>query len=426
MFRSAGIPATLILVFASCALARPVSGAAEAPSGAHALPGSFAKVDHALEGTAEGLVALRRDLHQHPELPGEEARTAGLVAKRMRALGLKVRTGVGGHGVVAVLRGARPGPVVAIRADMDAFASTEPDPVAFRSMTPGVRHGCGHDVHTAVAVGVATGLAAIRGELPGTIVFIFQPAEENAAGARAMLADSVLADPRPQAIFAFHTAPLNVGQIGSQPGTLLAGRDMVVVSLGGHGDLQGAARKVSGIIRGLTSIAPEQAFQPLTEDFVLVSAVQSAPDPKSGRWVVTAFVTTASDSLRAEARRTLDRGLAGLQLADVSSDLDYRQRTIAGVINDPDLEGRSRAPIRAVVGNSGLVPTQGVYPAFSEDFGFFEDEAPGVMFWLGVSNPEKGTVGIPHSPAYVADDGAILVGARTMAAVLLDYLESAD
>lgn len=425
MFRSAGKLAMLILVSASFTLLQPGSVAADTPSAAYTLPGSFAKVDHALQGAADDLVALRHDIHRHPEISGQEARTAELVAKRLRALGLEVRTGVGGYGIVAVLRGAHPGRVVALRADMDAFASTDSDPVEFRSQTPGVRHGCGHDVHTAVAVGTATGLAAVRGELPGTVVFIFQPAEENAAGARAMLADGALADPRPQAIFAYHTAPLNVGQIGSQPGILLAGRDALAVRLGGTGDLRGAAREVSDILRGLTSIAPEQAVQPLVDDFVFVSAVRSAPDPASGQWVVSAFITTTSDSLRADSRRKLDQGMAGLRTKDVTSEVDYRRRTIAGVINDPELERESRAPISAVVGSSGLVPMRGVLPGFSEDFGFFEDEAPGVMYWLGVSNPEKGTTGFPHSPAYVADDGAILVGARTMAAVLLDYLGSA-
>lgn len=426
MFRSAGKLAMLILVSASFIPMHPDSVAADSPSAAYALPGSFAKVDHALQSVADDLVALRRDIHRHPEISGQEKRTAGLVAKRMRALGLKVRTGVGGHGVVAVLRGARPGPVVALRADMDAFTSTEPDPVEFRSENPGIRHGCGHDVHTVVAIGTATGLAAIRGELPGTVVFIFQPAEETASGARAMLADGVLDDPRPQAIFALHTAPLNVGQIGSQPGILLAGRDALVVRLGGTGDLRSAARKVSDILHGLTSIAPEQAVQAIVEDFVFVSAVRSSLVSASGQCMVSAFVTTTSDSLRAEARRSLDEGIAGLQVKDVTAEVDYRQRTIAGVLNDPDLERESRAPISAVVGSSGLVPMRGVLPGFSEDFGFFEDEVPGVMYWLGVSNPEKGTIGMPHSPGYVADDGAILVGARTMSAVLLDYLGSAD
>lgn len=425
MLRSMRKLAMLVFVSASLTLLQLGSVAADTPSAGYTLPGSFARIDQALQGAADDLVALRHDIHRQPEISGQEARTAGLVAKRMRALGLDVRTGVGGHGVVAVLRGARPGPVVALRADMDAFASTDPDPVEFRSQTPGVRHGCGHDIHTVVAIGTATGLAAIRGELPGTVVFIFQPAEENAAGARAMLADSAFTDPRPQAIFAFHTAPLNVGQIGSQPGILLAGRDALIVRLGGSGDRQGAARKVSDILRGLTSIAPEQAVQPVGEDFVFVSAVRSALDPASGKWVVSAFVTTTSDSLRAEARRALDRGIAGLQVKDVTSEVEYRRRTIAGAVNDPDLERASRAPISAAVGGIGLVPTRGVIPAFSEDFGFFEDEAPGVMYWLGVSNAEKGTTGFPHSPGYVADDGAILVGARTMAAVLLNYLGSA-
>ncbi len=165
------------------------------------------------------LIAFRRDLHQHPELSGEEIRTAAKVAERLRALGFEVRTGVGGHGVVALLRGSLPGPVVAFRADMDAVASTDLDPVPFKSRRPGVRHVCGHDIHTTLALALAEGFAAVRMDLPGKLLLIFQPAEERAAGARAMLADSVFSLARPDAIYAVHTAPLEMGRFGTRAGT---------------------------------------------------------------------------------------------------------------------------------------------------------------------------------------------------------------
>jgi len=287
-----------------------------------ALSPLFPDIERALVRQRDAIVALRQDLHTHPELSGEEQRTAGLVAERLRALGLDVRSGVGGHGVIARLSGAHPGRMVGFRADMDAFPSSAPDPYSWPSTTPGVRHICGHDVHTAVAVATAEAMASVRSQLAGTVVFVFQPAEETARGARAMLDDGALAGASLDAIFAFHTAPMPLGSIGTK----------------------------SGVLLNANSVAP-------------------------------------------------------------------------GATNDGALELRSRGVIRAVVGSEQLVVTTTVVPGFSEDFGHFQAVAPGVMFWLGVSNPERGTVGAPHRPDYVADDDAIHVGARAASALLLAELE---
>ena len=309
------------MAVAALAACHAVPSEAEEPAVA-ALSPLFGDVERTLVQQRDTIVALRRDLHTHPELSGEEQRTAGLVAERLRALGLDIRGGVGGHGVIAQLSGAYPGRTVGFRADMDAFASSAPDPYPFPSTTPGVRHICGHDVHTAVAIATAEAMAAVRSQLAGTVVFVFQPAEENARGARAMLDDGALASESVDAIFAFHTAPMPLGSIGTK----------------------------SGVLLDANSVAP-------------------------------------------------------------------------GATNDVALELRSRGVIRAVVGSEHLVVTTTVVPGFSEDFGHFQAIAPGVMFWLGVSNPERGTVGSPHSPDYVADDAAIHVAARTMSALLLAELE---
>jgi metal-dependent amidase/aminoacylase/carboxypeptidase family protein len=164
----------------------------------------------ALEVAQPELIAFRRDLHQHPELSGEGTRTAARVAAR--------------------LRGGQPGPVVAFRADMDAVPSSDPDPVEFPSLTPGVRHICGHDVHTTLGVALATAFVAVRGEFPGSLLLLFQPAEERATGARAMLADDAFSLARPAASYEVHTAPLEVGTLGVAYGPLLAGRDRGTVT----------------------------------------------------------------------------------------------------------------------------------------------------------------------------------------------------
>ncbi len=374
-----------------------------------------------LETLRDELIDVRRDLHRHPEVSGQEERTAGVVAQRLRALGLEVRTGVGGHGVVGLLRGGRPGPVVAFRADMDAVASGAPDPVEFRSVTPGVRHICGHDVHTTIGLALAEGLVAVREQLPGSVMLVFQPAEENATGARAMIADGALLDPKPAAIFAYHTAPFNVGQLATAPGAMLAGRDRVRVTLTGSGDLESASGEVRRRIQGVGTVAPEQAAQFAPPDFIFAQVGQPTQTER-GTFTVAAFITTASSTARAQARQQIEQQLAGLTPDGVTLTLDYEEKSIAGVTNDPELVRRATRSAGSVVGSEAILMLEGVVPAFSEDFGSFQDLVPGVMFFLGVSNPEKGWVGMPHSPGYVADEESIFVGARAMGAVLLDFL----
>src|SRR5215213_8835372 len=183
------------------------------------------RVAAAVEAMRGQLVATRRDLHMHPELSNREERTARVVAERLRALGLTdVKTGVGRHGVTALLVGGKPGPVVAVRADMDALPIQEANDVPYKSQTPGVKHACGHDVHTTVGLGVAEVLSKMKEDVRGTVKFIFQPAEEGAptgeeGGAKLMLKEGALENPRPQAIFGLHTEPnLQAGQIGYHSG----------------------------------------------------------------------------------------------------------------------------------------------------------------------------------------------------------------
>ena len=262
-------------------------------------------------------IALHRDLHRHPELSGQEERTARVVAERLEALGLEVRTGVGGHGVVGTLTGGLPGPLVAYRADMDAVRSPAPDSVAFPSTVDGVRHICGHDVHVTIALALASSLAAVRADLPGRVMFIFQPDEERAAGARAMLDAGLFAAEAPVAIFGLHSAPMEVGLVASKAG-------------------------------------------------LMMHASQVAP----------------------------------------------------GVTNHAALFASARADLVRVLGAQAFVDLQEPPPGFSEDFGAFQAEIPGVFLFLGM-----GPDAMPHSAGFVADEGAIPFGVRAMAAVLVGRLQ---
>ena len=366
------------------------------------------------------LIALRRDLHQHPELSGAEVRTSALVAARLNALGLEVRTGIGGHGVVGLLRGGRPGPLVAYRADMDAVPSDAPDPVEFQSLTAGIRHICGHDLHTTIGLAIAAALTEVRRELRGSVLFIFQPAEERAVGAVAMLADDLFRDGRPVAIYALHTAPLQVGRLATAAGGLMAGRDRLMVSITGPGDLRRAADSVHGVLERAGTVAPDRRFTPAPPSLVMVEAFPVRASAEGLQ--LGAEVTLASAEVRAVFRAQLTRDLARLDLSEVRVTLSYQEKRIAGVTNDPALVAGGNAAIGRELGDSAVTMVTTVLPAFSEDFGSFQERVPGVMYFLGVSNAAKGWVGMPHSPQYVADEGAILIGARAMTAVLLARL----
>lgn len=413
-----------LLTVAVLAQSGPLSAVAAHRSSTHQAK-LIERVTAAAVAQESSLVALRHDLHRHPELSGAETRTARLVAERLRALGFEVRTGVGGHGVVAVLRGGRPGPLVAFRADMDAVASNAPDPVAYRSLTPGVRHICGHDVHTAIGIGLAASFAAVRDELPGSVMLVFQPAEENASGAKAMLADDVFGSERPVAIYAVHTAPYDVGTLATRAGGLMAGRSHVTVSISGQGATPAIADEVRAAIRGVGTVDPARAFERPPDGFILAQVFGGAAGAR-GTTQVGAQVATADAAARTRARTAILDRLRALERIGVSLDVRYDDLAIAGVTNDSALVARADRSIRGVLGDAAVVRTEGAPPAFSEDFGSFQAEAPGVMYFLGVSNPAEGTVGMPHTDAYVADDAAILVGVRAMAAVLLDRLEAGD
>jgi metal-dependent amidase/aminoacylase/carboxypeptidase family protein len=364
-------------------------------------------------------VTFRHELHRRPEPPGQEVRTAAALAQRLRALGLEVRTDVGGHGIVAIVRGARPGPLVAFRADMDAIRSDAPDPADYRSEIPGIRHICGHDVHATIGLAVAETFAAVRDRLAGSVMLVFQPAEETASGARAMLADGVFAGERPVAIYAVHTAPLELGTLGTMAGGLMAGRDQLWVGVSGTGDLAPVAAAARGIVERMANVGTDPSAWPA--DVVFVNGVDRR-QVASGAWEVTAGLAIAEPATRERVRATLIRELAALERPGVRVAVQYDAKTVAGVTNDPALVARADAAIARALGAGALRPIRGVVPGFSEDFGSFQDQVPGVMYFLGVSNTAKGTRGMPHSADYVADDGAIVVGARAMVAVMLERM----
>ncbi len=380
----------------------------------------FSQVEAVIAREEQRFIEVRRDLHRHPELSGEERRTAQVVRDALGALGLEVRSGIGGHGVTALLRGARPGPLVAYRADMDAVASGATDPVEFRSVNAGVRHICGHDIHVTVGLAVATALAQVRDSLAGSVLFVFQPAEERATGAKAMLAAGVFETALPAAIYGLHTAPYEAGRVASTPGPMMAGRDRFEVTVTSPDDIGNAASAVLARINALSTISAASLGISQPPDFILVNA--SAPQVSGTTARIAGSVVLASAASRARVRALIADELqrsppAGAQITSM-----YESRAIAGVTNDTLLARAAMATARAVLGDANVSTVTTIPPAFSEDFGSFQERVPGVFFYLGVANSERRWNGVPHDANYVADERAISVGARLMSRLLLSHL----
>lgn len=377
----------------------------------------------------EHLIAFRHDLHRHPELSLQEVRTSGKIAEQLTALGLEVRTHVGGYGVVGILRGegqgAVTGPTIAFRADMDASPDYSEDPVPYAAEVRGVAHNCGHDVHSAIGLALATGLAEIRDTLPGNAIFVFQPAEETGTGARAMIADNVFAELQPDAILAVHTYPAEVGHLLSSEGPLMPGRGRLTVTLSGAGDLGAAASKIRAALNAVATVTPDQRFGPVSPDFIDVDLAAERADPASGTMVIQGLVMSAGVERRAEVEAKIMQAIRSQTFANITVEVSYEQ-ALEGVNNDAHVLDIASTAISASTPNVSIETLSTVIPAFSEDFGSFQLEVPGVMYFLGVNNAAKGTIGYPHTPTYIADDGAIALGGRAMVAASLALMEKLE
>ena len=404
-----------------------------------------ARVDAALATVQDTIIRLREHIHQNPELGNREFNTAALVADHLRALGFdEVHTGIAHTGVVGILRGGRPGPVVAVRADMDALPVTEDTPYSFKSTVRttylgqdvGVSHACGHDIHVAVQLGVASVLASMRDELPGTVKFIFQPAEEGPppgeeGGAELMVAEGVLDDPAPSAIFGLHSfAEMEVGKVGFTSGPALAAVDHFRIRIIGK-QSHGAAPHlgIDPIVMASQAVTAFQTIRsrnlpPLEPSVITVGILRGGTrfNIIPNEVELEGTVRTYNPDVRDSVERRMGEILEGITAAGGGTyELDYDRGTPA-TINDPALGEQMLPTLARAVGADNVVdlePTMG-----GEDFAYFANEVPGFFFRLGQVIP-GGTSGGHHTPDFQADNSAVPVGIRAMTNLLLDYLEMA-
>jgi amidohydrolase len=380
------------------------------------------------------VVETRRDIHRHPELGFREKRTSQLVAERLRALKFDdVRTQVGVTGVVGVVKGGKPGPVVAVRADMDALPIPELIDVPYKSTVPNVKHACGHDGHTAVALGVAEVLASIRASMPGTVKFLFQPAEEGdpvdgASGAVRMLKEGAFDNPAPEAIFGLHVMPtLASGLIGVNSGPAMASSNRFTIRITG--------KKTHGAY-------PHSGIDPIPIAAQIVMALQTIPSRQidaqqptvvsvgiinggNRRNIIADSVELSGTvrSLSKDGPATVKTKMEAIVKGITSSfGATYTLEYVEGApvtYNDPKLTEASLAALRAVVGDRVTTPAPQMA---AEDFAYYQQRVPGFYYFLGVGNPAKKTTAMIHTEYFDLDEDALQLGVRSMATIVLDYL----
>ena len=383
-----------------------------------------AAVAAAIQRILPEVVETRHHLHRNPELSGQEAETSALVAERLRAWGLEdIKTGLAGHGVTAVLRGQGDGPMLALRADMDALPIQETAGRPYQSCRAGVMHACGHDGHTATLLGAAQVLSEMRDRLPGPVKFLFQPAEETTGGAEAMVEAGVLEGV--QAIVALHGWPnLDVGQIGYRPGPMMASADRFDLTVRGVGGHAGYPHLVvdpivigSQIVQAWQTLASREA-SPL--DSVVVSVTQfhagTAYNVIPGVAELKGTVRCLSNALRDEMAGKMERIAAGLCAAFRGTYEFTYEYGPPVVVNDPDVTGLVQSVGADVLGPENVTfletPTMG-----AEDFAYYLGEVPGMMFRLGVGTD----VTALHTPTYDFSDAALPHGMAMFAHLALRF-----
>jgi len=436
--RSTGLRAALL-----CALAAWAGGTQAQVLDAATLRPRF-------EAEQDEMVAWRRDIHQHPELSGQEVRTSRLVADHLRKLGMSVRTGVGGYGVVGVLKGGRPGKVVALRADMDALPVAEATGLSFASEAKGkhlgqmspVMHACGHDGHTAILLGVAEVLASVKAQIPGTVKFIFQPAEEGVTeeangtqanwGARAMVAQGVLDNPKVDAVFGLHISPnMPMGWVGYRSGPMMAGADTVHITITGQ-QTHGAAPWTgvdpivvsAQVISGLQTIVSRQLNISKEPAVLTIASIHGGNRenivPESVEMLGT--LRTFDEDMRAEAKRRITTTAEMIASASgAKAKVSFGPTAYSVTVNAPDLtEAMLPSLQRSTEEQVMVIPKI----AASEDFSEYQKVVPGFFYILGAPPKGKTPMNAPtnHSPAFDFDEDAMPLGALTLSMLALDYL----
>ncbi|ALN88924.1 amidohydrolase family protein [Lysobacter capsici] len=430
-----------------CALSLGVLAAL--PLAAAAQSGERPEVAAAAAKVKADVVAWRRDFHQHPELSNREERTSAKVAEHLRKLGLKPLTGIARHGVVAIIEGGKPGPKIALRADMDALPVTEQVDLpfaskataSFRGETVGVMHACGHDAHTGILLGIADALVAMKKDLPGQVMLVFQPAEEGApaneeGGASLMLKDGLFKDFKPEAMFGLHVfSTLPAGQLGVRGGPLMAASDRFSIKIKGrqtHGSTPWGG--IDPIVAAADVVGTAQTIISRRTNIAKLPAVVTFGSIKGG----IRYNIIPDDVEMTGTIRTFDEGMRQAIFKDLKNVADHVSAAHGAhaeaqvpdqdgnpvTYNDPALTARMLPSLKAVAGDKNVIEMPLVMGA--EDFSYYAKEVPAMFFFVGSTEAgvDPSTAPSNHSPKFKLDESSLDIGLRAMLQVTLDYLNA--
>jgi amidohydrolase len=392
------------------------------------------KIDEEVEKNRAEVIKIRRFLHMNPELSNREVETARQVAAKLESLGLEVKTGIAGNGVVGILRGSQPGPSVAVRADMDALPIQEQTNLPYKSLNPGVMHACGHDFHTSIALGAAMVMSTLKDRLRGTVSFIFQPAEEGPppgeeGGADLMIREGVLELTRPNAIFALHVWPENVGTVLVASGNVTASSDwfrMTVKGRSAHG-----ARPHEGVdaiviaseaIMMLQTIV-SRSVEPTDPAVLTVGVINGGTKENiiADRVVFEGTVRALSDANRKKIPALMEAVVRKVtEAADAAYQFEYEAHT-PSVYNHPELVSSMTPTLTRLLGKDRVLEWKP--QMIAEDFAFFSQRIPAFYFFLGVKSPSQPVAAPLHSPNFNPDERAIPVGIKALCHLIIDALD---
>ena len=402
------------------------------------------KMDKLAEGVEAKVIAWRRDFHENPELSNRETRTAKIIADHLKSLGLEVRTGIAKTGVVGILKGGKPGPVVALRADIDALPVTERTDVPFKSkvrttfngIETGAMHACGHDCHAAILMGTAEVMNQVKSDLLGTVVFIFQPAEEGApkgetGGAGDMIKEGVLDNPKVETIFGLHmAAQLAVGSISYRSGGLQASSDRFTITIKGkqaHGGMPwGGVDPIvvgSQIVMGLQTVVSRMT--PLTETPAVITVgmfqggVRENIVPEEAKLTGTIRILDAKIQKQVHEnmrRMVINTAEASGATADINIEIGNPV-----TYNDPELTKKMYPTLEETAGENNIrvaTPTTA-----AEDFAKYQERIPGLFFGLGGMAKGKAAfeTGAHHSPDFYIDESGFVLGMKSFCHLVVDY-----
>lgn len=384
----------------------------------------------------DDLVDIRRDLNQHPEASGEEQRTSAIVAQYLRDLGLEVKTNIGGYGVVGILKGAKEGNNIAWRADMDAARFEFENGGTSGSDKPKVAHVCGHDVHTTIGLGIANVLSQKTDSLAGTVYFLFQPAEETATGARAMIDDGLFGRIEVDEIYGLHVSPSEIGTIATKAGNLFSHQKLIKLSFGGADEAQELTETINSILESTMRVESREKFMQLQN---ILDPTIGLASPNSIYKGYVAFYQMPKPNILEDSvvfqtqvyasdKNELDRSIQHIKT--MIAETKYKDRLLSlehseglvGVDNDPGLANEAIELLSKLYGAQFVEKNYGQVPFFSEDFGMFQKEVPGVFFFLGAANSKLGASAFPHMPNFSVDEKSIQIGVSYMSTLLLDRL----